>query len=378
MKRAVCLILAVCLCAGLLAVTASAEALLLWLPGKGVESISSHEAVTMDASAQQYYGAWKDGTLCVSSTKAEGFEAFKDKTPVYTYTLLDWADKVQLNLPYKAFVYAYTRSAEDKEETFLAGQWKAPAESYGICLSTENGCIVGENGEHSLAVAGGWADFCLYVVEADAFDQPAALRCVVQFTGGAASKLPTYRDVTEKDWFYEAVEKATALGLLSGKGNGLFAPRDTLTRAELVTMLWRLAGSPEITPEKDFADFYLQNGGVLPAWSKQAFVWAVFHGLVTGYEDGDLRANEPICRQQTAVLLYRYAVLTGNDEVEGGMGLKERDDYGEIAEYAMSGMEWAFYNGLLEGSDNRVRPLAPITRAEAAALLVRFADKYAK
>ena len=378
MKRVLSFLLVLTLCAGLLAATVCAEALILRVPGKGVESVASHDAVTLDASAQQYYGAWTDDGLVVSSVKKEGFAPFKDKTPVYTYVLLDWADKVQLSLPFEGYVYACTRSAEDAEEAFLAGNWKAPAESFGICLSTETGCIVRENGEHSLAVAGGWEDFCLYVVEADAFGQPGTLRCIVQFTGGAKSKLPTYGDVTEADWFYEAAEKASELGLMTGKANRLFAPKDTLTRAELVTMLWRLDGSPEITPEKDFADFYLKDGASLPVWAKPAFVWAAYHKLVTGYEGGELRADEPISRQQTALLLYRYAVLTGNDEVEGGMGLKERDDYGEIADYAMPGMTWAFYNGLLTGSDNRVCPRAPITRAEAAALLVRFAEKYAK
>lgn len=186
----------------------------------------------------------------------------------------------------------------------------------------------------------------------------------------------SFSDVTTADWFFESVEKAAELGLMEGKADGCFKPYDELTRAELVTILWRLAGEPEVTPEKDFADFYFQGVDPMPEWSETAFLWACHNGIVTGYENKMLRAEEPVSRQQTAVLLYRFAQYMG-ETTEASGELDGVADAALVAGYALPAVTWAYTNGIMEGYADSLLPCAFTTRAAAAALLVRFAEKYA-
>ena len=372
MKRLICMILAMALCMGLFAMTASAETVQLWtgLPEEG-KTISSHDAVELAAAGQQYYVRREGKLLLPSSGSVKGADKLDDVTPVYIYTLPEQAYTVMVNLPFDAYVIGYDKPTG---KLLYTDAKIGPAASCGVVLGTQTEAYQSENGAYKFAAACEWSDLCLSVEKAGEDGTAAELSFVVEFRGGAKSGLPLFRDVKAQDWFCGISEKAAELGIVRVPFNRQFRPNAPVTRAEFLTMIWRMAGEPKLTDDPYFYEFFLAGKGTIPNWATFAVTDALWDGLV----DGDLRANDVLTREEMADILYRYAVLTGDNAVEGGMGLKERDDYGEISETAMAGMEWAFYNGILQGADNTVMPKAAATRAQAAAVLVRFAEKYAK
>lgn len=177
-----------------------------------------------------------------------------------------------------------------------------------------------------------------------------------------ASDLP-FSDVTPEDWCYEQIQQLYTLGILNGTDTHTFSPDGTLTRAQVVVMLYRCAGSPETDGQVPFSDV------TQDAWYADAVAWAVDNDLVTGYEDNTFAPNAVITRQQLAALLYRCA---GSPESDGTL-LGEYDDGNRVAEYAAPAVSWALETGILTGTDvSTISPEATATRAQTAVLLERY------
>jgi len=154
--------------------------------------------------------------------------------------------------------------------------------------------------------------------------------------------------------------------LMQGVTDTQFNPNGMMNRAMLSTVLYRLAGEPEVTAAADFTDV------AADAWYADAVAWAAESGIVDGYEDGTFRPAGAVTREQIAVLLYRFAEQQGYDVSETAE-LSSFADTDAVKEYALDAMKWAVASGLIEGSDGMLNSGAGATRAQVATILVRFA-----
>ena len=175
-----------------------------------------------------------------------------------------------------------------------------------------------------------------------------------------------FPDVTEGDWFYDAVRYAYETGLMDGVGDSLFAPNSQTTRAQLVTILYRLAGEPEPGGDSGFAD--VETG----TWYTDAVAWAAENGIVNGVSDTEFAPGDDITREQLAAILYRYAACQGYD-VSQRADLSGFGDASSISDYAQEALSWAHAQGLVLGfEDGSLRPQGTASRAQIAAVLMRF------
>ena len=193
----------------------------------------------------------------------------------------------------------------------------------------------------------------------------------VTFLQGEAPDLP-FSDVTESDWFYDAVTYAYENGLMDGVGMGLFAPNSETTRAQLVTILYRLAGQPAPSGDSGFSD--VETG----TWYTDAVAWAAQNGIVNGVSDTQFAPGDDITREQLAVILYRYATYQGYD-VSQRADLSGFVDADTISTYAQEALSWANAQGLVLGfEDDSLRPQGNASRAQIAAVLMRFCQTVAE
>ena len=178
----------------------------------------------------------------------------------------------------------------------------------------------------------------------------------------------TFTDVKENDWFYANVQYVVENKLMNGVANDKFAPNDTLTRAMLVTVLYRSEGEPAVNKSIPFADVDMG------AWYANAVVWAKQNGIVNGVSENEFAPDENITREQIAAIMFRYAQYKGMDAIT----LEENlhfTDVDEISKYAVSAMNWAVGTGLMKGkSTTTINPKDNATRAEIAAILQRFIE----
>lgn len=181
--------------------------------------------------------------------------------------------------------------------------------------------------------------------------------------GASASQ---FADLTSGSWYYDGVRCALENGLMTGTSARTFAPDRPVTRAMLVTILWRLAGEPygRVSPFED----------VLPgSWYAQAVSWAYDKGIVTGVTATSFQPGAPVTREQLCAILCRYAALTGKNTAASA-SLDAFTDRAQVSAYAEASVRWALQAGLLTGAgDGRLAPRSGATRAQLAVLLQRFA-----
>ena len=180
-----------------------------------------------------------------------------------------------------------------------------------------------------------------------------------------------FADVNAGDWFYRDVLFSYEKGLMSGMDAAAFAPYANTTRAQIAVIFYRMEGSPAVEGENSFADVVRGSG---TAWFYDAVTWAQQNGIMGGYGNSSFAPNDPITREQLAAIFYRYAQHKGYDTTQGGMAIREFDDYESISDYAMGAMAWAVNTGLVKGDSNLLYPKGTATRAEIAALLHRFVE----
>lgn len=177
-----------------------------------------------------------------------------------------------------------------------------------------------------------------------------------------------YQDVQQSDWYYSAVSFAYYNGLMNGVADMLFDPNGTMTRAMLVTVLWRLDGGSAdgTSPYTDVPE---------GTWYTDGVIWATENGIVNGVGNGKFDPNGTVTREQIATILYRYAAYRGVD-VSDRASLDLFTDAGAVSDYARAPMQWAVQTKLISGRlDHKQLYLAPQsggTRAEVATILMRF------
>ena len=178
----------------------------------------------------------------------------------------------------------------------------------------------------------------------------------------------TFLDVPKSFWGYESIERAAQLGYVNGVGGGKFEPNRQLTRAEFVTMLHRMAGKPTASTAAAFTDVS-QN-----AWYRDAVNWAAEKGYVNGTGENSFNPDGKITRQEVVTILFRYSgSQSGAETMFTAAYDSQFTDSGAIAPWAKTAMYWAIYNGVVNGtSPTTVSPTATATRAEVAAIFVRY------
>lgn len=178
-----------------------------------------------------------------------------------------------------------------------------------------------------------------------------------------------FSDVKENDWFFNTVKYAGENGIMNGVSETEFAPNQTLTRAMLVTILYRVEGSPRLNSDSKFTD-------VGPSeWYSAPVIWAAENGIVNGVTETEFAPNQAITREQIAAIMYRYAGVKGYDTTQGGMAVREFEDYETISSWAREAMQWAVNTKLISGKTaTTINPLDAATRAESATIIMRFIE----
>ena len=179
-------------------------------------------------------------------------------------------------------------------------------------------------------------------------------------------------DVAEGDWFYDAVVYAYQNELMDGVGGNRFAPNSETTRAQLVTILYRLEGEPAVSGDLPFTD--VETG----IWYTDAILWAAQNNIVNGVSDTEFAPGDDLTRQQLVTILYRYAESKGYD-VSASADLSGYPDAGQVQDYAQPAMAWAVAENIIQGmEDGTLKPAGNASRAQIATILMRFCEDVAQ
>ncbi len=178
----------------------------------------------------------------------------------------------------------------------------------------------------------------------------------------------TLFDVPKNAWYHEYVHDALNMGLMSGVSDYSFAPEDSMTRAMVVTVLYRYNYEPQ-TVAPSFSDVEPHK------WYTNAIAWAAENSIVGGVGNNRFDPNGSITREQLATILYRYTASMGND-CSAKADLSSFPDAAKVSAWARDAMQWAVAEGLINGSGGKLLPGGNATRTQVAAILIRYIDKY--
>lgn len=187
----------------------------------------------------------------------------------------------------------------------------------------------------------------------------------VRFSG---SGLP-FADVPSGSWYYDDVAYVYDTGLMTGLTVTAFGPKLSTTRGMIVTILWRMENEPAAKHGCPFAD--VRRG----SYYEQAIAWASENGIVTGFDASTFAPDRTITREQLAAILFRFAAYRGMDAVTLRENLSSFQDQAAISAYAVSALNWAVGEGLMQGTGDKLEPTGSATRAQVAAMLRRFIQR---
>lgn len=195
------------------------------------------------------------------------------------------------------------------------------------------------------------------------FTMPSgAANVYARFSG---SGLP-FADVPSGSWYYDDVAYVYDTGLMTGLTATAFGPNLSTTRGMIVTILWRMENEPAAKHGCPFAD--VRRG----SYYEQAIAWASENGIVTGFDASTFAPDRAITREQLAAILFRFAAYRGMDAVTLRENLSRFQDQAAISAYAVSALNWAVGEGLMQGTGDKLEPTGSATRAQVAAMLRRF------
>ena len=198
----------------------------------------------------------------------------------------------------------------------------------------------------------------------------ASILCAAAITCSAgAANVTNFSDVRPSDWYSDAVNYVCKAGLMNGTSNTMFSPNATTSRGMIVTILYRLAGSPDMLENNwgyPYADVDAATYYSTPVY------WARVNNLVTGYSDTQFGPDDAITREQLTAILYRYADYLGLDTDTDFIPDKYYDfpDYTTVSRYAANAMSWCVNKGIVNGSNGKLNPQGTATRAEVATMLM--------
>lgn len=201
---------------------------------------------------------------------------------------------------------------------------------------------------------------------------PAVYGEEIKESGETIEAIITFTDI-EYHWAKDDIEFVASRKLFSGTGDNKFSPDISMTRGMFVTVLARL-NNADISKYKEssFKDVKLDD------YYMGSVEWASENGILDGISQGKFAPDINITRGQMSVILYNYSQYKGYDTTQGGMAIREFEDYKSISEYMIHPMAWGVNTGLIQGTDNHLKPNEIATRAEVAAILMRFSQVIAK
>ena len=179
---------------------------------------------------------------------------------------------------------------------------------------------------------------------------------------------PVFRDVRERDWYYNAVDFVYNNNLFGGTAPNTFSPDVPMTRGMFVTVLYRLESEPEAGTGGQFSD--VKDSSL---YYYDAVTWANANGIVLGHSDGTFGPNDPVTREQMAAIIHRYAQYKQRDMSSPGSTFDTFPDRGDVSGYAAPAMRWAVSQGIINGSDGRLLPQHTATRAQVAQIITNYA-----
>ncbi|MGM9523402.1 MAG: leucine-rich repeat protein [Faecousia sp.] len=235
-------------------------------------------------------------------------------------------------------------------------------------------CTQGGYTLHSCACGDSYRD-CYVDALGHNFVNGICTRCGIKegaCDGGAGCPSKKFVDVNTKEWYHPYVDYAVAHGLFGGTGGNTFEPETAMTRAMLVTVLWRYEGQPK-GYQNTFSDVNAKNGG----WYIDAVAWAAANGVVNGVGNGKFDPEGKITREQMAAILFRYAQKKGIDTSKRG-DLGGFPDANKISDYAKEAVLWTVGEGIINGSDGKLLPKGNATRAQVATILMRYIENIVK
>lgn len=181
-----------------------------------------------------------------------------------------------------------------------------------------------------------------------------------------APQIVSFNDVKPGTWYEEGVQYVSQKGLMNGVGNEQFDPSGTVTRGMLVTILYRMEGTPGVTGPSSFDD--VKPG----SYYEDAVIWAANSSIVSGYSTASFGPDDPVTREQVATILYRYSSFKGYDTSKAAE-LASFSDADQVSQYALDAMRWAVAEGLINGTDTgALAPEGTTTRAQFATIIMRY------
>ncbi len=184
----------------------------------------------------------------------------------------------------------------------------------------------------------------------------------------------SFPDLDSTAWYHEHTDYVISHGLMNGNEKGLFEPNGTVTRAQMVTLLWNLKGKPVVNFYMTYSDVSEEN------WYAEAIRWATSEGIVSGCGDGSFGPNDTITREQMATMIYQYEKKYGDGGFTGNwMFRMPFNDLDQVSEWAYEGVAWCYMRDVITGKDNDLMdPKGHATRAEMAAILTQYLKKDAE
>ncbi len=328
-----------------------------------VANVTSGETYTLPAAlpnqGYNHFVGWSDGTTTYDANTPVKIE--KDTT----FTAV-WSYMPPANPNYKITIGDMENGTVTANPTVAkagATVTLTPVPDEGYALSTltvtdrfGNAVRVTENsdGTYTFTMPNGQVTVTATFVETEApVDEP-------------------FVDVAEGDWFYDAVVYAYQNELMDGVGGNRFAPNSETTRAQLVTILYRLEGEPAVSGDLPFTD--VETG----IWYTDAILWAAQNNIVNGVSDTEFAPGDDLTRQQLVTILYRYAEAKGYD-VSASADLSGYPDADQVQDYAQPAMAWAVAENIIQGmEDGTLKPAGNASRAQIATILMRFCEDVAQ
>ncbi len=328
-----------------------------------VANVTSGETYTLPAAlpnqGYNHFVGWSDGTTTYDANTPVKIEKDTTFTAVWSYTPPANPNyKITIGDMENGTVTANPTAAKAGATVTLT-----PVPDEGYALST-------------LTVTDRFGDAVRVTEQADGtytFTMPnGQVTVTATFVETEEPVAEPFVDVAEGDWFYDAVVYAYQNELMDGVGGNRFAPNSETTRAQLVTILYRLEGQPAVSGDLPFTD--VETG----IWYTDAILWAAQNNIVNGVNDTEFAPGDEITRQQLVTILYRYAEAKGYD-VSASADLSGYPDAGQVQAYAQPAMAWAVAENIIQGmEDGTLKPAGNASRAQIATILMRFCEDVAQ
>lgn len=316
------------------------------------------DTVTLAVTNEKYFRYWAVNGVKVSEKKEYSFAAVEDVT--VTAVMYTSSNGGSLNYNYKYQTVSFeTNGGQPMSSVKVARNtvMKAPDDPIRVGYR-----FVGWYSDEALTKKYTFRDRVLEDMTLYAAWTKAS---VADGDTGYETKDVPYTDVSERDWYYEAVKYMYRNEIMSGMTDTRFEPDTTLTRAMFVTVLYRASGEKYTGGKLPFIDVGRDM------WYSEAVGWAVANGIVSGYSDTIFAPDDTVTREQMAAMIYRFAKYRGYD-MSGSASISAFSDADEVSDWALAAVKWAVDLEILSGmSDTRLAPQGSATRAQCASMIKR-------